>query len=105
MDVEIKDAPAPGWYLPTDESRPPYLWTGSARVFRRRVEGQVFLICKHDSGPQVAVEWQSERCILDFDNPSRYCFARELPKMWRGQYVLEVAKEAEARAGNPCPPE
>lgn len=107
MAIEIKGAPAPGWYFPcgpSASSMAPRLWTGLARFRGRHVEGLIISIFKYDGGSRVMPNWLSATTVRGLSRmPAAYKCLDVLPDMWRdqdigdaGRMALQIAEEHRA---------
>ncbi len=102
MAVAIRDAPAPGWYLPAGETmakRVPFLWTGIAKMVGSGLQGHLVSINKHDTGPQIQALWKPSAFIVEtLGSSGDYQLVPTLPDEWRGQDIRAATKKAEEAA-------
>ncbi len=99
MALEIKGAPASGWYLsvgPDAADRSLYLWTGMAQLHGKHLKGYVVEVLLRGKEFRFRAEWRSEGMVRGLARVSiPYERVETLPDVWL-EDICEAAKRCEA---------
>ena len=100
MAIEIRGAPAPGWYLPVGlgaSDRSPYLWTGIAQLHGEYPMGYVIELIIRGKELRIKPAWRAAEMVRGLSRvPIAYERVEAFPDVWRDQDFCEAAKQCEA---------
>ncbi len=103
MPLEIKGAPAPGWYFPVGAEpsrRQPRYWSGMAQLHGRYVNVFVISIRRGEQGPLVHSEWVGEEFVqVLLREPAPYERVDVPPATWLGMDIRAAVSGVEEEVG------